>query len=242
MKKIGIAFVLNCILFNTFAFSHLSPYSYCAGNPINCVDPDGCRVIALNPDEQQMILNTVPVEIEKHLNFNENGVLLQSNLMSIQSNSSNFNSLRDIALDLNRTMIVKISTEFEYRNQSGEISTRKMGDVEIDPEFIGNDNGKGIGTSTGETGFLGKTLFPDFNGLQNSPDNMIHIIINSNLSLEGKAQTFSHEGYGHGYIYMMSNGNRKAASHDFRAGNIDANQVLFYRINNAINETIINMR
>ena len=36
------------------------------------------------------------------------------------------------------------------------------------PFFIGNSNGKGINTSTGEVGFLGKTLFPDFKGKENS--------------------------------------------------------------------------
>lgn len=242
MKKISIILALMCVSFSAFAFPHLSPYSFCAGNPINYVDPDGCRVIALNPDEQQMILNTVPIELQQSINFSENGVLLQSNLMSVQSNSQNFNSLKEIALDLKKTMVVKISSEFEYKDQSGENLIRKMGPIEVDPDFIGNDGGKGVGTSTGETGFLGKTLFPDLNGAQNSPDNMIHVIINSNLSTGGRAQTFSHEAYGHGLIYMKSNGDRKAASHDFRFGNIDANHILFKLINNAINETIINMK
>lgn len=26
----------------SMAYSHLSPYSYCGGNPVNCVDPTGC--------------------------------------------------------------------------------------------------------------------------------------------------------------------------------------------------------
>ena len=26
------------------AFSHLSPYSYCGGDPINCKDPTGCVI------------------------------------------------------------------------------------------------------------------------------------------------------------------------------------------------------
>lgn len=30
--------------FSSYAYNHLSPYSYCGGDPINCVDPTGCQV------------------------------------------------------------------------------------------------------------------------------------------------------------------------------------------------------
>ena len=29
---------------SSYAYSHLSPYSYCGGNPVNCVDPTGCVI------------------------------------------------------------------------------------------------------------------------------------------------------------------------------------------------------
>lgn len=32
----------------SYAYSHLSPYSYCAGNPVNCIDPTGMDIVILN--------------------------------------------------------------------------------------------------------------------------------------------------------------------------------------------------
>lgn len=60
-----------------------------------------------------------------------------------------------------------------------------------------------LGTSTGETGFLGKTLFPDKNGLQNSTNGNTVVLVNSNLSEDGRAQTYSHEARMDMPIYIM---------------------------------------
>ena len=109
-----------------------------------------------------------------------------------------------------------------------------------DEYFIGNSNGLGIGTSTGETGFLGKTLFPGIEGQQNSMDDSIYIIINSGLSELGRAETFSHEGYGHAYIYVVSEMDRSMSSHNYDAGLYDRNRILYNIINKSINETTRN--
>ena len=41
----------------------ISPYAYCAGNPVNLVDPNGMKVKPLGDEELDMIKNTLP----KHL-------------------------------------------------------------------------------------------------------------------------------------------------------------------------------
>lgn len=46
--KISYQYFL-CILlmlssFSSYAYNHLSPYSYCGGDPINCIDPTGCEI------------------------------------------------------------------------------------------------------------------------------------------------------------------------------------------------------
>lgn len=30
---------------NVYAYKHLSPYAYCAGDPVNCIDPDGKQIV-----------------------------------------------------------------------------------------------------------------------------------------------------------------------------------------------------
>ena len=45
-------FILSVIIFffsidNGYAYRYLSPYAYCAGDPVNCIDPDGCKIVVL---------------------------------------------------------------------------------------------------------------------------------------------------------------------------------------------------
>lgn len=42
-----ILIALFCPL-SSLAYSHLSPYSYCGGNPVKCVDPTGEDIVVLN--------------------------------------------------------------------------------------------------------------------------------------------------------------------------------------------------
>lgn len=50
MKIIKIIIIIICVLvsYNINAYTHYSPYSYCVGDPINYVDPNGCDVVVLN--------------------------------------------------------------------------------------------------------------------------------------------------------------------------------------------------
>lgn len=59
--------------------------------------------------------------------------------------------------------------------------------------------------TTGEVGRSGITLLPDKgrSGV-NSPDKDIYIYINSQFSDIGKAESFSHEGYGHAFLYVLT--------------------------------------
>ncbi len=210
-------------------------------NPINNIDPDGRLVVATSIDAQRMILNTLPKDIRQYVSFDKNGYVNQDGLKNVESNSGNFNSLRTMALS-DKTIEVKLYNKFDYSDKEGNTQTQSMTYLGVDKEFIGNDNGKGVGTSTGETGFLGKTLFPDNNGLQNSTNGNTVVVVNSSLSEEGRAETYSHEANGHAYMYNVTNGDRSKASHDFAPGNKDLNIDLFKLINKAINETIQNMK
>ena len=96
---------------------------------------------------------------------------------------------------------------------------------------------------TGENGFLGKTLFPDNYGFQNSPNKNIIVIINNNLSQAGAAEIYSHEANGHALLYILNGGNHKGASHQFVRGLcLDGNKNLVKMIINSKKETIKNMK
>lgn len=54
-----------------------------------------------------------------------------------------------------------------------------------------------------ETGWLGVTQTPgEQPNKYNSVDNGVHVLLNSTLSAEGKAQMLSHELYGHADTYI----------------------------------------
>lgn len=92
-----------------------------------------------------------------------------------------------------------------------------------------------------EWGTMGHTNFPDLQSeYANSTNGNIQVFVNPELSYEGRAQTFSHEFYGHGYLYMVSGGCRPAAKH-LPINNYDVNSLLRKKIINAIQETIKNM-
>ncbi len=219
----------------------ISPYAYCLNNPLKYVDPSGRDVVATTLEAQRMILNTLPKSLRQHVQFDNNGYINQDNMRDVSSKSQNFNSLKTMVLS-DRTVEVILDDKITFADRNGNIKEREMQYSKIDDFFIGNDGGKGVGASTGETGFLGKTLFPDRKGDENSPNNNIIIVVNSQLTEQGRAEMYSHEANGHGYVYVITNGDRKKASHDFSSGNTDLNRYLFNLINKSMNETIENMR
>ena len=214
----------------------ISPYAFCAGNPMKYVDADGMRIFPKGQEELDMIRNTLPIADREYVNIDKNGYIDSDLLSSHKSESENYNRLKTMA-DSDKTIMVLLNFGFAYYNENKQLRFSEMQYYGVDDSFIGNLSGKGVGTSTGETGFLGKALFPGATGLQNSPDNNIYLIINSKLSFLGRAEMFSHEGYGHAYIYILTDGNRNAASHDYDNGIYDKNRILYNIINNAINET-----
>ena len=133
-------------------------------------------------------------------------------------------------------MIIHVATgnSFEYKNEAGVILTGNMSPVQLEPDY-GPD---GFGFDTNETGWLGVTQTP---GTQpnkyNSLDNGVHVLLNSTLSTEGKAQILSHELYGQALLYQRG----QPHTHNVRGG-VEQNSVLRTAITIAISETKQNMR
>ena len=130
--------------------------------------------------------------------------------------------------------------------QDGRLESTTMQYNDFDPQYdLESDkdiSGETInGLSTGERGFLGKVLFPDKDGVQNSTNHNIIVIINKNLSSAGAAEVYSHEVNGHALLYIMNGGNHVGASHQ-TINMFDGNRTLIEMIIKSKKETINNMR
>ena len=217
-------------------YPSLSPYCYTADNPVVLVDPNGEIVIALNPDAQISILNTLTKEDMAYVKFDENGMIDKNLLNKAISTSENFNALKQLVND-ETIFEINVSDKFLYKDENGNIKEYKF-----DPIIQTDDKNGSFGFNTGETGFLGITQTPGNESEKyNSPDNSVKITINKGLSKEGRAQILSHEAYGHAYLYSKGEDyvHRVISASE---GLKETNVKLSEQIIRAISETIKNMK
>lgn len=120
------------------------------------------------------------------------------------------------------------------------LSNTKTGHImeNIDHDTYPGELGS-YGQDSPDIGFmLGVTCTPGNEpNKYNSWDGNIHIMLNRGLSQRGLPQTFSHEAYGHAYLYSMGYNHR----HIFNShgGSRDGNRLLAECITRAIAETIL---
>ena len=225
----------------------ISPYAYCGNNPVNLIDPDGTIIIPKGTEELDMIRNTLPEEDREYVNLDENGQIDAESLNEHKSESGNYNLLSEL-VNSDKIVEVVLDDKFTFMKQDGKSETQTMTYVSFDPKYdLESDkdiNGETInGLSTGESGFMGKTLFPDKDGIQNSPNGNIIVIINKNLSPAGAAETYSHEANGHALLYIKNGGNHNGASHQsINKQWIEGNEILKRMIISSKKETIVNMQ
>jgi RHS repeat-associated protein len=224
----------------------ISPYAYCNNNPVKYIDSDGRDVKPAGTAELIMIQNTLPKEARDYVRLDNNGLIDKTLLNSYDGKSLNFNNLRTMA-NSDRIVEVVLDDKFTYMGQDGKLGTATMIYQAFDPDWPNKDlKGETTGgLSTGEGGFMGKVLFPDKDGMQNSPNGNIVVIVNKNLSPAGAAESYSHEANGHALLYILNGGDHKGASHqagDGLCSGGDRNKTLVEMIINSKKETIKNMQ
>lgn len=220
----------------------ISPYAYCAGNPVNLTDYSGKEVIPHGSTELDMIRNTLPEDARKYVQFDKNGKVDRVLLSQYSGESQNFKSLMEL-VNSNKVISVILDDKFSFKGKNGQFGTAHMSyfpfdesfpeDKDLNFEFISS-------LSTGESGFYGKTLFPDNEGEQNSTTDAIEVIIHPSLSKIGAAEAFSHEGYGHALLYVRNGGDHHGASH-ITKGMTETNVILKSMILKARKETYNNL-
>ena len=226
-------------------YPHLSPYLWCAANPITLTDPTGKELKPKGEEELQVIKNTIPAEARRFVVINDEGFIDKNKLEEYSGDSYNFQILKYI-VNSPITMFVELNDNYNYIDENGELKNSTMTYYDFNPLYDNEDDkdktGSTIsGLSTGETGKMGITLFPDRAGFSGSTNNTIHVIINKNLSEKGAAETYSHEANGHGALYILNGYNHRGASHHFR-GIKDTNTKLIDMIIKSKTETVNNMK
>ena len=162
----------------TDKYPNISPYAYCAWNPVKLVDPDGKIVKTIDKATQRNILYSLSKKESRYIRFNKDGTLNDKRLQRCKSLSTNITALK--ALSKSKT-VYEFSTSDNYTDANGTY------------EFVQHDEK-----------IKGVTLIPN-NTMDPSPDDKVHVVTYKGLSEEEQVNNIAHEGYGHAYFYELNN-------------------------------------
>ena len=216
-----------------------SPYSFCGGDPVNYIDPEGMVVIPKGMDELNIIRNTIPESDREYIQFNANGQIDAVLLSSHESFSNNYQLLKELVTS-DLMINVEIVSAKTAQDNDGNVYVEKLSYNGIDEYFIDSGISVTSGLSTGETGKYGLSLLPGKGSSNvNSPDDNVYVIIHPSLTDVGKSEVYSHEANGHVLLYHRTR-DRKSSEHQ-PIGMTENNIVLKELILQSRKETISNI-
>lgn len=157
----------------------ISPYAYCAGNPVNLVDPDGRIVLVHGNKPIDAIYNMLDYHEARYVCF-DSGVLNNERLMQYNGDSSILNILSALS---NSETVYSVSV-------SNSINGNRFYDV---GENLDNPNNY----------FYGQTLMPNYEKSP-SPDDNVYVYSADFLGPRQLVQNIAHELLGHAYFYELS--------------------------------------
>ena len=219
-------------------YPSISPYAYCAWNPVKLVDPDGKDVLPTNEEAYQMILNTLPIEAREYVKLNDEGIIDAALMEKYDCSSQNYNDLKTLA-GLGCIIEVSVSETYDYYDENGDLQTAEMYysnpemDALLHTSIPIKDMTGPYTLSTKETGNLGVTEIPIMGAKHCSTNDNIKVIINKKMSDQGRAECLAHEFYGHAYIFATTADYSKSIH---STGNTETNYLLRDRIINSQNE------
>ena len=236
-------------------YPNISPYAYCAWNPVKLVDPDGRDVLPMSEESYQMILSSLPEEARPYVQRNADGFIDKELMNSFNCESSNYKDLRELVnLD---NCIIEVSVAYSnpsYINCDGKSEPEDFhySNPSLDAEFLKQLGGVTVSfdafetpsiysTSTGEYGNLGVCYLPvpldvPIPDIKRSTNNNIQVYVNGSLSTKGRAENFAHEFFGHAYLYATTRHATIAGHGTETDSNTDSNSELKKRIIRAQNE------
>ena len=202
----------------------VSPYAYCAGNPVNMVDDDGMKVRIKDNASLEAIYNGL-LDKGVQIKIDEEGNLDPSSLIK---DSDDF-FMRDLyELASNNDYLIEISVADKYRamNLNGETGSFV---VSKDAPYDDDDNLtngsasfvvlEGVPWGRHIQGNTGRSLFPVPSDSQ-STDNNIHVIINEKGNLNHRTVGMAHE-FGHVVLFLRKQ--------PYRHGDQGVDSFVYYR-------------
>ena len=186
-------------------YPSLSPYSYCAGDPIGLIDVRGDSLLVVN-QSMVLALNNGVRDPNIRIETDNKGMIIPTLSMS-QSSDWFVQDIYSLASSQYK-ILLNVGYGHNYMDQKGRICYSEFGIVsEFDdtPFYMKNSDGSYIGGSPlgyHIQGNLGVSLMPSNDSFKRSLDDNINVIINENTTLNQKTVGIAHE-FSHVLLFVM---------------------------------------